>query len=114
MSRNVTAHVSQRRKIETGRELTVNRIQRALVVLRVQIPNGFPHHQSQFHLIVQVRAAGSKHRTFAGTQDGGGRLQEEEGLFGLGVVQLGDVVTADETGRLATSQLKGGDGSPYA
>jgi hypothetical protein len=70
----------------------VNRIQRSLVVRRIQIADLFAHHQTQFHLIVQVGAARSENRTLAGDKDRGRGLQEEEGLLGLRVVQLCDVV----------------------
>lgn len=73
---------------------TVDGVQGGLLVARVQIPKGLAHHQTEFHLIVQVGAAGAQHGAFAGTEDGGGRLEEEEGLLRFSVVQLGDVVAA--------------------
>jgi hypothetical protein len=41
---------------------------------------------------VQVHAAGAQDGALGGEQDGGGGLEEEEGLFGTLVVELFDVV----------------------
>lgn len=63
-----------------------------MLILRVQIPNGLAHHQTQFDLIVQTDALGAENRAAVGEEDGGSGLQEEEGLLGGGVVQLGNVI----------------------
>lgn len=79
--------------METEEETpTLNCVQGTLLVLRVQVPHRLAHHQSQFHLIVQVRALGPQDGTAIRKENRGGGLEEEKGLLGLGVVQLGDVV----------------------
>lgn len=72
--------------------LTLNRIQGSLLILRIEIPNRFPHLQRQFHFIVQVCSGRAQNRSPAGNEDRGRGLQEEEGLFRFGVVEFGDVV----------------------
>ena len=84
----------RRLKLKT---LTLNRIQGPLFVLRVQVPHRLAHHQPEFHLIVQVRALGPQDGAGARKKNRGGGLKEEEGLFGLGVVQLGDMVPVCES-----------------
>lgn len=73
---------------------TVDGVQSGLLILRIQVPKRLAHHQTQFYLVVQRGAAGAQDGALVGTEDGGRRLQEEEGLLGLGVVQFGDVVAA--------------------
>lgn len=77
-----------------GDKRTINRIHRPRVILRVQIPHRLPHHQAQLHLVVQDHALGAQHGALPRQQDRRRWLQEEEGLLGPGVVQLGDVVSA--------------------
>lgn len=72
--------------------LTVDSIQCTLLVLRIEITHGLAYHQAQFHLVVHADALGAENGTATGDEDGGGRLEEEEGLLGLGVVELGDVI----------------------
>lgn len=77
-----------------GREkLTMNSIQSPLLILRIQIPNRLPHNQPQFDFIVQYDSLGTKDWARARNKDGGGRLQEEEGLFWFDVVEFCDVVS---------------------
>ena len=77
------------------RERTPDSIQRALIVRRVQIPHRLAHDQPQLDFIVQVRAARPQHGALAGEQNRRRGFEEEEGLFGLGVVEFGDVVAVE-------------------
>ena len=71
---------------------TFNRVQSALFVVRVQVPQRFAHDQAKFDLVVHGDAARPQERAFAGEKDRRGGLQEEEGLLGPLVVELLDMV----------------------
>ena len=72
--------------------LTLNGIQSALLVRGVQVLDLLAHDEGELDLIVKVDALGPDDRAFPRWQNGAGRLEEEEGLLGPGVVQFGDVV----------------------
>jgi hypothetical protein len=73
---------------------TVDRGQGALEVLRVRVANLLADDGGKLNLVVHVNALGTQHGPIAGEEDGRGRLEEEEGLLGLGAVELLDVVAA--------------------
>jgi hypothetical protein len=72
--------------------LTLNGVQRTLLIIWVQIAQGLANHQTQFNFIVQAHALGAQDRSGAGGEDRGGGLEEEEGLLGGCVVEFGDVI----------------------
>lgn len=72
--------------------LTVNGIKGALLVGRVEVHKLLAHYDGQLDLIVQVHTLGPDAGPLAGLQQGGGRLEEEEGLFWPRAVQLLDMV----------------------
>lgn len=83
--------------------LTVDSIQCTLLILGIEITHGLAHHQAQFHLVVHADALGAEDGTATGEEDGGGRLEEEKGLLGLGVVELGDVIAIESRIRVSMS-----------
>lgn len=50
--------------------LTLNRVQRGLLIVGVEITHSFADHQTQFDLIVQADALGAEDGTRAGGKDG--------------------------------------------
>jgi hypothetical protein len=58
----------------------------------MQVPKCLSHDESQFHFVVHGYALWAEHRTCTGKQDGGWRLQEEEGLLWRSARELLDVV----------------------
>lgn len=85
-----------RRQENYLRTLTANRIQSTLLIIRVQIPYRLAHHQRQFHLIVQANSLGEQNGTLARQKNRRRRLQEEERLLRLGIVEFCNVVAAGE------------------
>lgn len=75
------------------------------MILRVQIPHRLPHHQTQLHLVVHDHALGAQDGALPGQQDRRRRLQEEEGLLGPRVVQLGDVLSVVGCGSAIVSYI---------
>lgn len=63
----------------------------------VEIPQRLAHHKAQFNFIMQTDTLGAEDWATSGKEDRGGGLEEEKGLLGLGVVQLGDVIAAKST-----------------
>ena len=88
------------------RLLTFNGIQRTLLVLRIQVSDSLSHHQTQFNLIVQADTLGPENRAAVREKDGGGGLQEEEGLLGGGIVQLGNVIASGPSAGITRSEKK--------
>ncbi len=81
-----------------GREqrgLTLDSIQRRLLILHIQVLHPLAQNQGQLDLIVQVDASRPDDRALAGEQNGRSRLLEKEGLLGAGAVQLGNVVASN-------------------
>ena len=74
-------------------KLTANRIQGTLLIRRVQVSYSLAHHQTEFYLVVYTDALRAQNGTLIRYHDGRRRLEEEEGLFRLHIVQLGDVIT---------------------
>lgn len=72
--------------------LTLNRVQGAFLIIRIEITQGLADHETQFDFIVQADALGAQDGSLAGEEDGGSGLEEEERLLGGGIVELGDVV----------------------
>lgn len=72
--------------------LTLNRIQRPLLILRMQIPHHRPNNKSQLNLKVHIHALGLQTRPIARQDNGRGRLEEEKRLLWLCVFQLRNVV----------------------
>lgn len=72
--------------------LTLDGIQSALLILRVEIPDGLAHDQTQLDFIVQTDTLWAENGAGTGNKDGGRGLEEEERLLRFGVVQFGDVV----------------------
>jgi hypothetical protein len=71
----------------------LNRAQGALGVVGPEVAHQLADDQSQLDLIVQVDALGPLAGALTGKDDGGRWLEEEEGLLGLHVVELGNVIT---------------------
>ncbi len=63
----------------------MNSIHRPFLILRIQIPHLLADDERQFDFVVQTDAFGEQDGTPAARQDGRGRFEEEEGLFGPGV-----------------------------
>jgi len=61
-------------------------------VVLVDVAQRLADHDSELDFVVQVDAAGAEDGAFVGEEDGGGGLEEEEGLLGALVVELFDVV----------------------
>lgn len=82
----------------------------------VEIADGFADYEAEFDFEVEVYACGAEDGAFGGEEDGGGRFEEEEGLFGALVVEFGDVVgvvAADADylfGRVSIEQCDGSGG----
>lgn len=76
--------------------LTSDSIQSSLRIVGIQVPEGLAHHQTQFHLIVQLGSLRTQHGALTGDKDGRSRLQEEKRLLGLSAVELSDVIATDE------------------
>lgn len=74
------------------RRLTLNGIQRRLLILRVEVPDPLAKDDGKLNLVMQVNTPGPDHRALTGEQDRRGRLLEEEGLLRPGAVELGDMV----------------------
>lgn len=75
-----------------GEEHTLNRIHCTLVIFWIQVPHGLAHDQAELDFIVEVGSAGSQHGTLPGQQNRRRGLEEEEGLFWLGVVEFCNMV----------------------
>lgn len=73
----------------------MDRIQCALAVLWVKVPHRLAHHEGEFDFIVQLGTLRAQDGTLAGEENGGRGLEEEEGLLGLGVIELGNVIAGD-------------------
>ena len=84
--------------------LTLNGIQCTLLVLRIQVSDSLAHHQTQFDLIVQADTLGAENGAAVREKDGGGGLQEEEGLLGGGIVQLGNVIASRPSAGITRSE----------
>jgi hypothetical protein len=80
------------RRSEAAVVPTLNRVQRALLIIRIEISQGLAHNQTQFDFIVEADALGPKDGSGAREEDGGRGLQEEEGLLGGCAIQLGDMI----------------------
>lgn len=87
-------HGYRARRSEAAVVLTLNRVQCALLIIRIEIPHGLAHNQTQFDFIVEADALGTEDGSGAREEDGGRGLEEEEGLLGGCAVQLGDVIAA--------------------
>lgn len=76
------------------RRQTLNGIQGTLGVVGLEVTDQLADDEGQLDLKVHVNALGAQAGALAREDNGGGRLEEEEGLLGLGVVELGNVVPA--------------------
>lgn len=73
--------------------LTLDGVEGALGVVGLQVAHDLAHDQGQLNLKVHVDTLGTDARSIAGSQHRRRRLEEEEGLLGLGIGQLRNVVT---------------------
>lgn len=73
---------------------TFNGVHGSFGVFRVKIAHCLAHDEAELDFVVHVHTTGAEHGTLAREEDGGRRLQEEEGLLGTGAVELGNVVAA--------------------
>jgi hypothetical protein len=73
--------------------LTLNRIQRALLIVGVEIPQCLAHNQAQFDFIVEADALGTEDGSGVWEEDGGHGLEEEERLLGSCAVQFSNMIT---------------------
>jgi hypothetical protein len=75
-----------------GQQVALDRGHPGLGVVLVDVAERLADHDAELDFVVEVHAAGAEDGAFGGEQDGGGGLEEEEGLFGPLVVELFDVV----------------------
>jgi hypothetical protein len=75
-----------------GQQVALDRRHPGLGVILVNVAQGLADYDSELDFVVQVHAARAQDGALGGEQDGGGGLEEEEGLFGALVVELLDVV----------------------
>lgn len=77
---------------QPGGQRTVDGVESALVVGRIQVGDFLADDECQLDLVVQVYTLGPDNIALAGEQKRGGRLEEEERLLWPGAVKLLDVV----------------------
>jgi hypothetical protein len=64
----------------------------ALGIILVDVAQSLSNHDSELDFVVEVHAARAEDWALVGEEDGGGGLEEEEGLLGALVVELLDMV----------------------
>jgi len=79
-------------KADTGGRRTLNGGQSASLVASIEVADLLADDQGQLDLVMKVDALGLDNGTIAGQENGGWRLEEEEGLLGPLVVQLSYMV----------------------
>lgn len=75
-----------------GEQVALDAGQPALGVVLVDVAERLADHDAELDFVVEVDAAGAEDGALVGKEDGGGGLEEEEGLLGALVVELLDVV----------------------
>ena len=78
-----------------GDKHALNGIQRPFLIVRLEIPHLLAYDQGKLHLIMEVYSFGTNAGTRSRKDNGGGGLEEKEGLFGPDIVQLGHMVAGN-------------------
>jgi hypothetical protein len=73
---------------------TLDSVHSTLSIRSLEISSQLADDKSQLNLVVHLNALGSQDSTLTGEHDGRGGLEEEEGLLGLGAVELSNMFPA--------------------